>query len=66
MPPTLDVVVFGATGFTGRLVAEHLFRSYGQSNVRYVPRFDLDTPTTLPHVHAAFYLQVGDGRALHG
>ena len=32
MPPILDVVVFGATGFTGRLVAEHLFKSYGQGN----------------------------------
>ncbi|MEO0576706.1 MAG: saccharopine dehydrogenase NADP-binding domain-containing protein [Pseudomonadota bacterium] len=26
---TYDVVVWGATGFTGRLVAEHLFQTYG-------------------------------------
>jgi short subunit dehydrogenase-like uncharacterized protein len=29
MPPTFDVVVFGATGFTGRLVAEYLNGRYG-------------------------------------
>lgn len=29
MNPPLDVVVFGATGFTGRLVAEHLQATYG-------------------------------------
>jgi short subunit dehydrogenase-like uncharacterized protein len=29
MPPTFDVVVFGATGFTGRLVAGHLSSRYG-------------------------------------
>jgi short subunit dehydrogenase-like uncharacterized protein len=28
MPPAFDVVVFGATGFTGRLVAEYLNRAY--------------------------------------
>jgi short subunit dehydrogenase-like uncharacterized protein len=29
MKPALDLIVFGATGFTGRLVAEYLFRTYG-------------------------------------
>jgi short subunit dehydrogenase-like uncharacterized protein len=29
MQKSLDVVVFGATGFTGRLVAEHLLQRYG-------------------------------------
>ena len=28
-PPKYDVVVWGATGFTGRLVAQHLFQRYG-------------------------------------
>lgn len=39
MPPArdLDLLVFGATGFTGKLVAEHLARSYstGPNKVRY-------------------------------
>ncbi len=26
-----DVIVYGATGFTGRLVAEHLLKTYGGS-----------------------------------
>lgn len=31
-----DVIVYGATGFTGRLVAEHLFRTYGaEGDVRW-------------------------------
>jgi len=31
-----DVIVYGATGFTGRLVAEHLLRTYGpQGDVRW-------------------------------
>ncbi len=31
-----DIVVYGATGFTGRLVAEHLLRSYGpKGDVRW-------------------------------
>lgn len=29
MPKSLDLIVFGATGFTGRLVAEHLNARYG-------------------------------------
>ena len=29
MQKTLDLIVFGATGFTGRLVAEYLFTTYG-------------------------------------
>ena len=29
MSREFDVIVFGATGYTGRLVAEHLFKSYG-------------------------------------
>lgn len=29
MPRTFDLIVFGATGFTGRLVAEHLNARYG-------------------------------------
>lgn len=29
MPRTLDLIVFGATGFTGRLVAEHLYARCG-------------------------------------
>ena len=28
-PRNLDLIVFGATGFTGRLVAEHLYARYG-------------------------------------
>ena len=38
MPPRdLDLVLFGATGFTGKLVAEHLAKSYssGPQKVRY-------------------------------
>jgi len=27
--PPFDLIVFGATGFTGRLVAEYLFKTYG-------------------------------------
>ena len=27
-----NLIVFGATGFTGRLVAEYLHRSYGAGN----------------------------------
>jgi short subunit dehydrogenase-like uncharacterized protein len=27
--PAFDLIVFGATGFTGRLVAEYLFKTYG-------------------------------------
>jgi len=30
MASTLDLIVFGASGFTGRLVAEYLFGRYGQ------------------------------------
>ena len=30
-----DGVVYGATGFTGRLVCEHLVKSYGKSEVRW-------------------------------
>ena len=26
---TFDVIVYGATGFTGRLVAEHMLATYG-------------------------------------
>src|SRR5262245_59880135 len=29
MAHTYDVIVFGSTGYTGRLVAEHLLKSYG-------------------------------------
>jgi short subunit dehydrogenase-like uncharacterized protein len=29
MKKPFDLIVFGATGFTGRLVAEHLFKTYG-------------------------------------
>lgn len=29
MQKTFDLIVFGATGFTGRLVAEYLFKTYG-------------------------------------
>ncbi len=29
MNKEFDVIVFGATGYTGRLVAEHLLKSYG-------------------------------------
>ena len=29
MSKEFDVIVFGATGYTGRLVAEHLFKAYG-------------------------------------
>lgn len=31
----LEVVVWGATGFTGRLVAEHLLRHYGTDDLRW-------------------------------
>lgn len=31
MARTYDVIVFGSTGYTGRLVAEHLLRTYGPS-----------------------------------
>ena len=30
-----DIVVYGATGFTGRLVAEYLARHYGQEGPRW-------------------------------
>ena len=29
MPRTYDVLIFGSTGYTGRLVAEHLLKTYG-------------------------------------
>ena len=29
LPRAYDLVVYGASGFTGRLVAEHLLRTYG-------------------------------------
>lgn len=32
---TFDVIVYGATGFTGRLVAEHMLATYGASDVRW-------------------------------
>ena len=31
-----DLVLFGATGFTGRLVAEYLTKEYGVSNKKFV------------------------------
>ena len=30
-----DIVVYGATGFTGRLVAEHFVREYGGETPRF-------------------------------
>lgn len=27
--PEFDIVVYGATGFTGRLIADHLLERYG-------------------------------------
>ena len=33
-----DIIVYGATGFTGRLVAEHFVREYGEENPRYGDR----------------------------
>lgn len=30
--PEFDIIVYGATGFTGRLVAEYLAQQYGQAN----------------------------------
>ena len=33
MTKPFDLIVFGATGFTGRLVAEYLFKTYGTSGV---------------------------------
>ena len=29
LPRTFDLIVYGASGFTGRLVAEHLLGTYG-------------------------------------
>ncbi|KAF6259628.1 hypothetical protein COO60DRAFT_1638196 [Scenedesmus sp. NREL 46B-D3] len=34
-PPALQVVVWGATGFTGRLVCEHLVRDYQSKGIRW-------------------------------
>lgn len=31
MPPLYDIVVFGATGFSGRLLSEHLIKEYGDT-----------------------------------
>lgn len=31
----LDIVVYGATGFTGRLVAEHMAQQFGSRNIRW-------------------------------
>ena len=31
-----DLVVFGATGFTGRLVAEYLVQEYGVKNEKFI------------------------------
>jgi len=59
-----DVVVYGATGFTGKLVAEHLLRTYGASGqVRWAIagrdeeklkqlRSDISAPFTLPIIVA--------------
>lgn len=35
MAPELDLIVYGATGFTGRLVAEYLARRYGDGSVKW-------------------------------
>jgi short subunit dehydrogenase-like uncharacterized protein len=33
-----DIVVYGATGFTGKLVAEHLLKTYGaEGDIRCSP-----------------------------
>ena len=31
MAKQFDIVIYGATGYTGRLVAEHFLREYGDS-----------------------------------
>ena len=35
-----DLVVFGATGFTGRLVAEYLVQEYGVKNEKFIWAID--------------------------
>ena len=32
-----DIIVYGATGYTGRLVAEHFIREYGDRAPIFVP-----------------------------
>ncbi|MEM6708961.1 MAG: saccharopine dehydrogenase NADP-binding domain-containing protein [Pseudomonadota bacterium] len=34
-PREIDILVFGATGFTGQIVAEYMQRQYGQSNLTW-------------------------------
>jgi short subunit dehydrogenase-like uncharacterized protein len=38
MSRPFDLIVYGASGFTGRLVAEHFVSSYGQVRV-WVPAY---------------------------
>ena len=33
--PSFDIVVFGASGYTGRLVAEYLWERYGESEFKW-------------------------------
>ena len=61
---TYDVIVYGATGFTGRLVAEHMLAKYGVGkSVRWAlagrskgklesVRSEIGAPTELPLVIA--------------
>jgi short subunit dehydrogenase-like uncharacterized protein len=71
MTRPLDLVVFGATGFTGRLVAEYLQRQHGRSGLRWAlagrsarkladVRRDIGAPDSLPLCVA----DAGDAAAL--
>jgi short subunit dehydrogenase-like uncharacterized protein len=64
MDREFEIIVYGATGFTGRLVAEHLLRVYGaEGNLRWAMagrsiakleevRREIGAPATLPLVFA--------------
>ena len=43
-----DVVVYGATGFTGKLVCEHLMRVYGAEARRLARRVAFEAARYLP------------------
>ena len=53
-----EIIVYGATGFTGRLVAEHLLRTYGvDGDVRWAM-----LPLAIPFVSACVKVAVPPGK----
>ena len=47
MSRDFDLIVYGATGFTGRLVAEYLNTQYAGSDIKSVSYTHLTLPTIL-------------------